>query len=104
MLCINIILKGYRTSNIIKKQNIAVKISKTSVKLKVVMTIMMIVGISLLTNSIISLNSSLEVYHNSKELLDYGVIKDFNADSPEIYDYRRPAANDHVVITPACPA
>lgn len=91
MLCINIILKGYRTSNIIKKQNIAVRISKTSANLKLLMTIMMIIGISLLANSIISLNSSLKVYNNSKELLDYGIIKDFNADSPEIFDYSKQA-------------
>ena len=91
MLCVNLILKSYRTSNIIKKQNVAIKIGKTSAKLKLLMTIMMIVGISLLWNSISSLNSSLKVYNNSKELLDYGIIKDFNSDSPEIYDYDKQA-------------
>ena len=87
LMCVSIILKGYNTSNIIKKQNIAIKISKTSARLKFVITIMMIIGISLLSNSIISLNSSLKVYNSSKKLLDYGIIKDFNADSQDIFSY-----------------
>ena len=48
---------------------------------------MMIIGISLLSSSIFSLNSSLKVYNNSKKLLDYGIIKDFNADSQDIFNY-----------------
>lgn len=87
LACVSIILKGYNTASIIKKQNIAIKISKTSARLKFVITVMMIIGISLLSSSIVSLNSSLKVYNNSKKLLDYGIIKDFNADSQDIFNY-----------------
>lgn len=87
LACVSIILKGYNTVSIIKKQNIAIKISKTSARLKFVITVMMIIGISLLSSSIFSLNSSLKVYNNSKKLLDYGIIKDFNADSQDIFNY-----------------
>lgn len=88
-MCIKIILKGYQTSSILKKQNIAIKISKTSSKLKMITIILLVISISFLFQNMSTLFSSLELYNNSKKILDYGILYDFNADSGNIYEYEK---------------
>lgn len=90
-ICVNIIFKDYQTSNILKKQNIAEKISMTSGKLKIVIICLLIVSVSLLFQSLSILYSNLKTYNNSKELLNYGIIYDFNADSQVLFDYEKHA-------------
>lgn len=86
-MCIKIILKGYQTTSILKKQNIAIKISKTSEKIKIIVISLLIVSVTLLFRNMESLFESLKVYNNSKELLDYGIIYDLKADTPDNFDY-----------------
>ncbi len=88
-LCIRIILHGYQISNIIKKQNIAIKISKVNNKLKIAVMILLLISISILFNSISSLQSSIRIYNSNKDLFDYGVIETFNGSSENIYQYEK---------------
>ncbi|MDD2409970.1 MAG: hypothetical protein PHD03_04570 [Bacilli bacterium] len=88
-ICVKIIFHGYNISNILKKQNIAIKIAKTSGKLKVITTALIIITLSILFNNLSTLYSELKVYQNSKELLQYGVLASFNADSEERFDYQK---------------
>lgn len=89
LICAWKISKNYQISNILKNQNIAFKISKTSSKLKIMMIIVLIIVISLLFQNILLLSKNLKIYRNSKGLLNYGIIYDFMADSPEIINYNK---------------
>jgi hypothetical protein len=88
-VCVKIIFGGYNVSNILKKQNIALKISKTSLKLKVVTTVLFIITLCISFQQLSPIYSELKVYRDAKELLQYGVIATFNADAKEIYDYEK---------------
>ncbi len=87
--CIGIILRGYKTSNIIKKQNIAIKISKVNNKLKIIVMIFLLMLISVFFNIIVSLQSSIKIYNNNKDLFDYGVIATLNGMSENNYNYEK---------------
>lgn len=86
-MCIKLILKGYQATNILKKQNIALKISKISGKIKIVMISLLIISVSLLFANMSSYFDNLKVYNNSKELLNYGIINDLKADTPDNFNY-----------------
>ncbi len=85
--CVSIISGSYQVTNILKKQNIAVKISKTSGKIKIIIICLLIISSTFFVQSMRSLFDSLKIYNQSKELLGYGIIKDFSADTSEIFDY-----------------
>lgn len=88
-LCVIIILHGYKTSNILKRQNIVIKISKINNKLKVTVMIILLILISFLFKSLSSLNSNLKVYNSNKDLFNYGVFATLNGMSEDNYNYEK---------------
>ena len=88
-ICLNIISKGYQISNILKKQNIALKISKVNSIIKVIMTITSILLFTYFVYNVSSLIDNMKLYYNSKNLLDYGIIESFQIDVPILYDYQK---------------
>lgn len=89
--CVTIISGNYQATNILKKENIAIKISKTSGKLKIIAICFLIICSTFFVQSMSLLFDSLKLYNHSKELIDYGIIKDFNGDASELFDYEKQA-------------
>lgn len=87
--CVKMVSHGYQLSNLLKKENIAIKISKISIKLKFVTAILFIVILSVFFQNLWPLYSELIVYKNSKELLRYGTIASLHTDRKELYEYEK---------------
>lgn len=88
-LCVKIISKMYKLSDILKKKNVASKISSISMNLKVFISSLLIVTSSIFLIQSLPLFDELKEYKNSQKLLKYGVISSFNSDRKEIYEYEK---------------
>lgn len=84
LLICKIIERTYKISNILKNQNLALKICKISYRLKIVMTVVLVLFLYFSCMKLNSLSESLKNYKASKGLLNYGVIARFIADQPEL--------------------
>lgn len=82
-----IINKSYQTTNILKKQNTTLKISKVSYRVKIIMIVIMICSSVFALENADGLFESLKAYHQSKKLFDYGVLSSVAGDQPELFDY-----------------
>lgn len=83
------IVGKYQMSNILKKENLAFRISKINGKLKVVVILLLIGSISMLLYSFASMSSSLTSYKNAKKLLDYGSLFYVSGRPKEQYEYEK---------------
>lgn len=86
-LSCKIINKSHKSVNILKKDNVAFKISKISYCFKSIMIIMVIIFSMLVFKNVDDLSGKLKNYKNSKNLLDYGVFDSFIAGQSELYYY-----------------
>lgn len=83
------IVGKYQLSNILKKENLAFRISKINGKLKVAVIILLIGSISMLLYSFTSMAYSLTSYKNAKKLLNYGALFYVSGMPKEQYEYEK---------------
>ncbi|MEG2322109.1 MAG: hypothetical protein RSB71_01285 [Bacilli bacterium] len=84
-----IINKNYQITNILKMQNITLKISKVSYIFKTLMTMMLLCFFVITFKSVLNLSDKLKSYNESKNLLNYGIFQSYVANQPEAYDYNK---------------
>lgn len=89
LLSCKLINKKYKTSNILKMQNTTNNISKVSYTFKSIMTIILICFSTIAYDNIKILNNKLKLYNESKNMLDYGVLANYNAFGKNGFDYEK---------------
>ena len=103
--CVRIITQEHQLSNLLKKQNLALKISNISMNLKGIVAVIFIVLLSIVVQNLLPLYEELKEYRSSKDLLNYGVISSFHSDTKEMYEYEKQSklyeliTNDHNLNT-----
>lgn len=78
-----IITKNYKLVNILKMENITLKMSKISYRFKAIMTIMLICFTVIAFQNISILHNKLKIYNESKNTLEYSMFKSYVANQQE---------------------
>ena len=82
-----IINKSHKMVNILKMENVTLKISKVSYKFKSIMTVLLICFSVIAFDSVINLYDRFKIYNDSKNLLEYSMFQSYIVDQPEVYDF-----------------
>lgn len=82
-LSCNIINKNYKLVNMLKMENITLEMGKISYGFKTIMTIMLICFTVIVFQNVNTLHNQLKVYNESKNTLEYSVLKSYVAGQQE---------------------